>query len=205
MSTSDGFKLHGSTIVTNDTTTWIGMPLYDAGVFYCTVATHADDTGSADYGYGWLNAKLYSAADGWATGATQYEFQQIYSAGNAATAYNNITAGMFKYMAVANQHSTVDEHQWGLTRIEYRNMDDSNFTFIADEFSSANDTNVIPSGRSVPYGKIDGHPPYEWIGRGGGTCETANKPTWIYFYINGVSITNYAPGSMISQMYMDFS
>ena len=204
MSASDGLILHGSLTVVNDTTTYIGMPLYDAGVFYCSLATHADDTGSADYSYGWAYARLYSAADGWANGASQYDFNQIYSAGNAPTAYTNKTSA-FQYMAVANQHSTVDEHQWGVTRIEYRNMDYSNFTFIADEFCSANDTNVIPSGRSVPYGKVDGHPPYEWIGRGGGTCETSNKPTHIYFYISGNSITNYAPGSRISQFYWNFS
>lgn len=200
---SDGLTWKESFVVTNDTTSTHNLALGSAGVIYLSCAGNDGDTGHVQYEYGWIYGRVYNGTDGWVTSST-YDFNQLYSAGNTITTAYTSASSYWAYMAVANSHVTTDDHQWGVTKIEYRNMPNCGFVWWHDEFCTANDTNTIGSGLSNKYGDLDSYPPYSWIGRGGGSEEGSTVTnTYLGLTFTGNSHSYYAPGSRIDHYVMD--
>lgn len=199
---SDGLTWKESFVVTNDTTSNFNVAVGSAGVIYCSLAGNDGDTGNVNYEYGWVYARVYNGTDGWVTSST-YDFNQLYASSSTLSAYTS-QSSLWNYIAIANSHVTVDDHQFGLTKIEYRNMPNCGFVWWHDEFASANDTNTTGSGLSNVYGDLDSYPPYSWIGRGGGSEEGSTvTATHLGMTFTGNSHSYYAPGSRIDHYVMD--
>lgn len=194
-----GQKFYTQTVISNDTTTNVTLAIGGIGEIYITGAIPSSNTGNTSYEYGYVYGRVYNATDGWITG-NAYNQQSMYSSGGVPSSFQNATT-YWPYVAILNSHVTTDDHQWGVTRLRYQNVNAGDMSWIVEEFASANDTNTTGSGLSNVYGDLDSYPPYSWIQKCSGSVQGTAQQTHLYLVVSGQGATTFANGTRFDQYY----